>query len=201
MTNTNKRIIAAVILCVSLAMLCLVRVTSSVIFPKLDFDDAVRLGDVATVKTVLAGKPELVNTKDTSGRTPLFRASEIGNKELVEVLLSYKADINAKDNKGETPLNWMAMTGNRNGVEVLLSLGADVNAANNRGYTPLHNTAIMNRKEIAELLLEHHADINAKTRGDKGGTPLDIALMLKKNEMADFLRAHGGKTSKELEKE
>jgi len=201
MTTKNKRVLAAVIGCVSAAIAVWVSVSMRGLELMPTLDDAILFGDVARVKHFLATQPELVSKRDKSGRTPLFGAADNGNKELVEVLLSYKADINAKNDMGETPLNWMAIRGNKKGAEVLLSFNADVNAGDSRGYTPLHYTAIMNHKEIAELLLAHHADINARTRGDKGGTPLDVAVMLKKDEMTGFLRAHGGKSGKELDAE
>jgi len=197
MSILTNRILAAVLACVCAAIAAWVFVSSSSL-KNWDIDDAIRFGDVARVKHLLATQPELVNKRDIFGETPLFRAAKTGNKELVEILLSYKADINGKNNRGETPLNRMTIIGDKNRVEVLLSLGADVNARNNRGFTPLHHTAIMNRREIAELLLAHHADINTRTDGDKGGTPLDIAVMVKRNEMAELFRAHGGKRGKEL---
>ena len=52
-------------------------------------------------------------------------------------------------------------------------------------------------KETAELLIAKGADVNA--RNDRGWTPLDFALnMNNSGAIADFLRKHGGKTSKEL---
>jgi len=200
MTTLTKRIVAAVLACVGAAM--------SIWAGKLyftpanwDIDDAIRFGDVARVKHLLSIQPELVSKRDKRGRTPLYRAADEGNKDVVQMLLSHKADINAKNDMGETPLNWMISVGNKKGAEVLLSFNADVNAGNSRGYTPLHYTAIMNRKEIAELLLAHHADINARTGGGKGGTPLDVAVMVKRNEMAELFRSHGGKSGKELDAE
>jgi ankyrin repeat protein len=41
--------------------------------------------------------------------------------------------------------------------------------------------------------------LNAKD--EYGNTPLDQAIRFKKNKLADLLRKHGGKTSKELKAE
>ncbi|MDP6679999.1 MAG: ankyrin repeat domain-containing protein, partial [Verrucomicrobiota bacterium] len=50
-------------------------------------------------------------------------------------------------------------------------------------------------KEIAELLIAEGADVNAKD--NRGVTPLDWAILLKKTATADLLRKHGGKTGEE----
>ena len=43
----------------------------------------------------------LVNIKNAvNGRTPLFLAAEVGNKEMVKLLLKHKAKINARDEYG-----------------------------------------------------------------------------------------------------
>ncbi|SVB63313.1 uncharacterized protein METZ01_LOCUS216167, partial [marine metagenome] len=54
-------------------------------------------------------------------------------------------------------------------------------------------------KEIVELLIAAGADVNAKDQNDY--TPLDFANRLKRTEIADLIRKHGGKTKKELEAE
>ena len=61
-------------------------------------------------------------------------------------------------------------------------------------WTPLHLAAI---KETAELLIAKGTDVNAKT--NDGRTPLD--LVIRRPELADLLRKHGGKTGEELKAE
>ena len=50
-----------------------------------------------------------------------------------------------------------------------------------------------------EVLIAKGADVNAKD--DRGGTPLDLAILFKRTETADLLRKHGGKTGEELKAE
>ena len=102
-----------------------------------------------------------------------------------------------------------AFWGNIEAVKQHLAEGADVNAKGEKGETPLHGTAFTGRMEVVELLIENGADVNAKD--EDGGTPLDWAETVfedflpeakpAKNEIADLLRKHGGKTGEELKAE
>jgi hypothetical protein len=59
-----------------------------------------------------------------SGRTPLFLCT---SKEMVELLVKYKANVNARDVVKWTPLDWAVRKGNVEVVEALLRNGADAN--------------------------------------------------------------------------
>ena len=82
--------------------------------------------------------------------------------------------------------------------------GVDVNAKGEGRWTPLFNAVYWaidqlptGHKEIVELLLAKGADVNAK--GWDGRTPVDYAI--RKEELANLLRKHGGKTGEELKAE
>ena len=91
-----------------------------------------------------------------------------------------------------------AEQGNIEVVKQHLADGTDVNAkTEDNGRTPLHCATVEGQKETVELLLAKGADVNAK--GWDGRTPVDYAI--RKEELADLLRKHGGKTKKELEAE
>ena len=61
----------------------------------------------------------------------------------------------------------------------------------------MHAAVFKGHKEIAELLIAKGADLNAKD--NDGETPVDYAI--RKEELADLLRKHGGKTAEELKAE
>jgi ankyrin repeat protein len=82
-------------------------------------------------------------------------------------------------------------------VELLVANGANVNGAG--GTTPLHKSASTGQKEIVELLLANGANVNVTIAF--GDTPLDWAVRNNKEDVAELLRKHGGKTGEELKAE
>ena len=166
-----------------------------------EIHDAANKGDLEKVKVLLNANPDLVNSKDRGGEVPLHWAIEKGNKEVVELLITCKADVNAKNERGETPLHWAVHSGRTEMVELLLANKADVNAQDSNGWTPLYAAAFIGRKEIVELLLANGADVNAKANG--GWTPMRGAASnygmgvangheTEMKDMVELLRQHGG---------
>ena len=64
------------------------------------------------------------------------------------------------------------------------------------GWTPLHLAAYHGQREVVELLIAKAADLN--TKKITGHTPLDYAVIVRKTDIADLLRKHGGKIWSEL---
>ena len=127
----------------------------------------------------------------------IWNASAEGNIAAVKQHLSSGTDVNAKNDRGSTSLH---MADSKEIVELLIAKGADVNAKDKDGGTPLHAAALFGLKENAELLIGKGADVNAQG-GAAGLTPLDAAIQMKKTELTELLRKHGGKTGEELEAE
>ena len=63
----------------------------------------------------------------------------------------------------------------------------------------MHHAAANNHTYIIKLLLANGA--NANVLDEKGDTALDWAKSWNRNEAADLLRKHGGKTGAELKAE
>jgi len=90
-----------------------------------------------------------------------------------------------------------ATDGNIKAVKQHLAAGKDVNAPDRHGWTPLHYAALKGGEEIIELLIAKGANVNAKSvHGTPlvGHTPLDFAIKLKRTEIVDLIRKHGGKS-------
>ena len=140
----------------------------------------------------------------------IWEAASQGNTEAVKRHLEAGADVNAKGRDGRTPLHDAALRGQTEIVEQLIAKGADVNvnAKGYKGVTPLLCAIKKNHKEIAELLIAKGGNVNAK---GIYGTPLDHAeaewegdvdeVNAARNEVAELLRKHGGKTGEELKAE
>ena len=90
----------------------------------------------ADVERMLANGVD-VDSRDKTGRTPLYNAAGLGHTHTVELLIDYGADVNTKDNKGETPLHVAAQSGMPDIAKLLLDADADANAKTNEGKTPL----------------------------------------------------------------
>ena len=148
-----------------------------------EIHDAAEAGDLAKVKALLEANPDLVNAKADCviggvkfpGSSPLHVAAYHGRKDIVELLLSRKADANAKDdNWGSSPLYFALITEHKEIVELLLANKADVNAKDKRGWTPLHHAVSRADVAMVKVLLASKADVNAKDNA--GFSPLHEAL-------------------------
>lgn len=97
----------------------------------------------------------------------LFKAIEIEQMEMAELLISNGWDVNTKI-EGITALHKAVMLGNDYLAKYLIKFGADINVQastfdfETRGFTPLHFAAKAGHHKMIELLLANNADINAK---------------------------------------
>jgi ankyrin repeat protein len=103
------------------------------------------------------------------GFTPLFCAS---NKQKIEILLKYGADIHAKLKNGTNVLMSNVLYGKNDLLNILINSGIDINAVNDEGDTALMIALRCGNSAGARKLLEHNADINIKN--NKGETVFSI---------------------------
>lgn len=161
--------------------------------------DALNFGDTEQAKAMLKKNPALADAKDESGQTPLHVAAQMGDVEVVELLLQSAKDINVQDETGVTPLH---LASQKDVAELLLAKKANVNARNNMDQTPLHyavtpdilgsiedptvrESDAATRLELIKFLIENKADVNA--RDNTGKTPLHIAAASGSLEIVQFL--------------
>ena len=103
-----------------------------------------------------------VNQADTSmGASPLYAASQKGNKALVKVLIEAGCNVNQAETKdGCSPLYAASYYGNVATVKLLIKAGGNVNQATTTdGATPLCAALDNNSWEIAKVLLEAGGNI------------------------------------------
>ncbi len=141
-----------------------------------EFHWAIQSGELNKVKQLLSADSSLAKTKDSLGRPPLQNPCWDGNIEMVELLLSYGADVNAQNRDNVTPLHSATSKGDPRVIKLLLEHGAEVNAKTKNSSTPLHIAAEFRfiDTNVADLLLRYGADVNAKD--SEGKTPLDVAI-------------------------
>jgi len=103
--------------------------------------DAVKHGDLGTIKGLLDENRGLVNSKsesDARGTTSLHVAAEFGQAGAARALLNYGADVSLLDSENDSiALTWAAFFGRPEVVAVLLEAGSEPSQRNKRGLTPL----------------------------------------------------------------
>src|ERR1043166_3257174 len=139
-----------------------------------EIHDACSLGNLDKVKSILASRPELVNSTDSYGRRPLHYAAQRGHTDIVKLLIDYKADVNAKVTERSaagvvnwTPLHLAAERGRVAVAELLLEKGADIEAKDVWDRTPLFLAVLEAQKEILEVLVAHKANVNVRDKRGK----------------------------------
>ncbi len=135
--------------------------------------DAIRSEDLKTVKAVLSNQPELLNTKNDRGSSPILLAAYLGAVEITKYILSLKPEVDAVDASGNTALMGVAFKGSTNIAKLLIEAGADVNAKNTQNSTALIYAATFGQKEIINLLVANGADIYAEDIN--GNTAINLA--------------------------
>src|SRR5437867_1425738 len=109
--------------------------------PSATVGDAVRKGDLATVRTLLKSGAD-VNAPEPDGMTALHWAAERGDAALADMLLVAGASPSAVTRiGGYTPLHIAAETGSSPVVRALLKRGANAKVTASSGVTPLHLAA------------------------------------------------------------
>lgn len=98
-----------------------------------------------------------INKKSKGGWTPLAKASEIGNFEVVKFLVENGANIDAQKIGGWTPIVFAANEGHTEIVKLLIDKGANINAKK-VSQSAIYIAAKNDRTKIIRYLLEAEAD-------------------------------------------
>jgi len=124
-----------------------------------DIHEAAKEGYLEKVKMLLEKDPQLINTKDENGRTPLHWACRGVHMKVVEYLIKNGAEIDSKDSDDTTPLHTAAYYGHFEIAKLLVEKDADINAKDHKKFTPLHYTGYDGFANVARLLIDNSADI------------------------------------------
>jgi ankyrin repeat protein len=119
--------------------------------------------------------------------------------ELIKTLIDKGINVNQQEKTDlETPLHKAAAINWRDAVKLLIKNGAKINVRKRNGFTPLHNAVYRNCTASAKALIDAGANVN--TIAEDGSSPLDTAIWRKNQPLVDYLKKHGAKTAKELQK-
>ncbi|CAI7644965.1 unnamed protein product, partial [Penicillium pancosmium] len=111
-----------------------------------------------------------------NGEHPLFIATRNGSKEMVQILISYGANLNIRNRKGRSLLHQAAIKGKSDILQMLLGYDMiSLSAIDARGATALHWAAKRGHKSIVKILLAFPG-IEINSRDVDEATPLCIAI-------------------------
>jgi len=158
---------------------------------------AIRNGDEATVRTLLAGRAD-PNHRLPDGSTPLAWAVETQNRGIVRLLLDAGAKPNNAGAASMTPLIVGCQYGDAAILEMLLTAGADVKIARADGIAPLAICAGNAPPAILERLIAAGAEVDKAD--DQGQTPLMRAAANGRIDNIQLLLARGASVNRKTAK-
>lgn len=145
--------------------------------------EAVKSGDVAGFRALLAADPALADATIDGGMSLLLLAGFFGHAEIIDVMLATGRKLNIFE---------AAAIGKREVLSAFLDADpAAINTFSSYGFTALHHAAYMADVSIVQLLLDRGADVNAVSRDHMQLTPLHQAAVKGKRDMAALLLDHG----------
>eukprot|EP00405_Crypthecodinium_cohnii_P017973 CAMPEP_0206447934 /NCGR_PEP_ID=MMETSP0324_2-20121206/17135_1 /ASSEMBLY_ACC=CAM_ASM_000836 /TAXON_ID=2866 /ORGANISM="Crypthecodinium cohnii, Strain Seligo" /LENGTH=269 /DNA_ID=CAMNT_0053916907 /DNA_START=57 /DNA_END=866 /DNA_ORIENTATION=- len=158
-------------------------------------------GESEEVKRLLFQAGADVEAENRADMTPLRCAAEQGHIAVTRCLIHEAgADVQARDGDHKTPLHFAAQKGHIAVTRCLIhEAGADVEAKTDLyGETPLHHAVNGGHLEIVKLLvLEARANVNHcwsdYATNIHTPTPLFRAEQAHRSDIAEFLRANGGR--------
>ena len=138
------------------------------------FISAARQGDLARVKSLLAGNHRLLDTPAYAERTALWWAAATGHTEILQYLIEQKADLARKDAQGWTAMHAAAARNQVAAMKVLAQYDGAVGVPDNRGRTEMHAAAAGRNIEAVAFLFAQGESIDAPDA--TGWTPLHVAV-------------------------
>ncbi len=137
------------------------------------------------------------NAKSPKGFPAITAAAALGDLQILNLLVLYKANIEATDPDGSTALITAVKYRHEDIANFLIDKGADINAKNKFDETPLFWAAYNGLAPITDVLLNAKADATVKNRD--GYTPYKVAEIQKKEDVITVYKKYRlGVDGKEL---
>ena len=112
----------------------------------------------------------------------LYRAAQIGDRRICELLVDHGADVNKGDSRKQTPLWVAAEEGQIDICEVLIQNGASVDKEDATKRIPLFVAARKKHMDVCKILLDNGARLYKKDKFGIGVEKIldDDSLMFKR---------------------
>jgi len=147
--------------------------------------DIARNGTLDEMKALVSQNPDIINSKNERGFTPLILACYRGNTEVAKYLIDNVKDLNYVSPEG-TALSSLCINYNKELVEKMLSKNADPNIQDSFGNTPLLWAVKRGNLELVKILLQNKADRTLKD--SLGISAFEYAVKSNNNEMINLLK-------------
>jgi hypothetical protein len=131
----------------------------------LDVNEQDELGDTALHWSVMAGDVKITklileteanpNLENFDGETPLFLASGVAGREMIELLVRHGADPNYINFFDETPIFQSIYNNNTESLKALLDVGANPVFVDQTGWTPLKHAMYQGNHGMVKILREY----------------------------------------------
>lgn len=128
----------------------------------------------------------LVNMQNFVGETALYIAAARGFDRICALLIEHGGDARYATVDGATPVHIAASSGHLEVLKTLISKGAFVNAVDEEGDSALHYAIREGQRAAVELLVKHFG-ADASIRNEDLESPLDLAIELGEDAIAEFL--------------
>lgn len=144
---------------------------------------ALQIGDLESLRIVLAENPSLASARDEAGVSAIMHALYRGRQDMVDLLLSVSPGLDIFE---------AASLGRMEPVMQLVGQDPNLAAAwSPDGFTALHFACFFAQEEMAAYLLRHGADPNAAARNPMKVTPLHSAVAARNLAIVTILLAQG----------
>jgi ankyrin repeat protein len=155
-------------------------------FSQSDVFAVARTGTVEQIKALAMSNPDVINTVNDDGNSPLIIACYKGNYEVAAYLIQNVKNINYASGMG-TALMAATVKNDLQLVKLLLENKANPDVTDANGTTALHYSATFRFYDIASLLVQYNA--NTELTDIRKKTAFDYAVIANDDKLIQILKS------------
>ena len=144
-------------------------------------------GDVTEMKSTLP-RGFSVDSRNTTGRTPLMNAALNGNVQAVKSMIKRGADPSLTDNKGWNTLHHAASGGDTDIISLIHTHLPNIESKTGEGYTPLMVAAFCGKLHAVKWFLEKGATVACES--NRGWNTLHCAAKGGDTDIISLIHTH-----------